>query len=525
MRLRRGRALGCVAGIGASGDEESRDFSHFEDDRQDERALGSLLVDVAFQVHADFFFDDAPVRLFLGVGLLDRPHTALARRRDELLPVVAQKSSVDDFRQRFDFPRVFVDGDDGPDDAVLGEVLPVANDELLDLFERAGIDQNAARRKRFPAISALSGKFNWLPIFDEQDFSRHYAKLMRQGCVTKQMPVFAMNWDEVARSNELENKLLFFLAGVAGNVNDPAAIFVIDQGAAAEHVVEHAEDGFFVAGNDARGKNDRVVLLDRDPAVIVHRDARERRHRLGLAAAREHDQTLRIERADVLRAHDHPVGNAQTFEIMRDFDVVHHAAADKGHLSADALRDFDDLLDAVDGRCKAGEHDLARRRAAEFFNARDNGALSWREAGPLDVRAVAEERQDSLVAAAREGVHIERGAIHRRVVDLEVAGVEDHPERRADRERDTIDRAVRDADEFNFIWANLDAPAGENFAQRNFVEQGGFFEALLYQSESEARAVDRHVEIPQNIGQGADVVRSEERRVGKECRSRWSPYH
>ena len=25
--------------------------------------------------------------------------------------------------------------------------------------------------------------------------------------------------------------------------------------------------------------------------------------------------------------------------------------------------------------------------------------------------------------------------------------------------------------------------------------------------------------------QESDVVRSEERRVGKECRSRWSPYH
>ena len=24
---------------------------------------------------------------------------------------------------------------------------------------------------------------------------------------------------------------------------------------------------------------------------------------------------------------------------------------------------------------------------------------------------------------------------------------------------------------------------------------------------------------------GSEVVRSEERRVGKECRSRWSPYH
>src|SRR6266566_8248414 len=506
MRLRRGRAFGCVAGIGASGDEESRDFSHFEDDGEDEGALGSLLVDVAFQVHADFFFDNAPVGLFLGVGLLDRPDDHVARAGDELLPVVAQKAAGDDFRQRFDFSGVFVDGDDGHDDAVFGEMLPVANDELLDLFERAGIDQNAARRKRLPAISPLSGKFNWLPIFDEQDFSRHYAKLMRQGCVTKQMPVFAMNGDEVARANELENKLLFFLAGVAGNVNDAAAIFVIDQGAAAEHVVQHAEDGFFVAGNDARGKNDRVVLLDRDPAVIVHGDARERRHRLGLAAAGNHDQALRVERADVLRAHDHPVGNAQAFEIMRDFDVVHHAAADKGHLSADALRDFDDLLDAVEGRCEAGEHDLGRRRAAELFNARDNCALRRREAGPLDVRAVAEERQDALVAVAREGVHIERGAVHRRVVDLEVAGVEDNPERRADRERDAIDRAVSDADEFDFIRSDLDAPAGENFAQRNFVEQGGFFEALLYQSESEPRAVDGHVEIPQNIGQCADVV-------------------
>ena len=29
----------------------------------------------------------------------------------------------------------------------------------------------------------------------------------------------------------------------------------------------------------------------------------------------------------------------------------------------------------------------------------------------------------------------------------------------------------------------------------------------------------------QRIKRGTIVVRSEERRVGKECRSRWSPYH
>ena len=28
-----------------------------------------------------------------------------------------------------------------------------------------------------------------------------------------------------------------------------------------------------------------------------------------------------------------------------------------------------------------------------------------------------------------------------------------------------------------------------------------------------------------NVGQADELERSEERRVGKECRSRWSPYH
>ena len=31
--------------------------------------------------------------------------------------------------------------------------------------------------------------------------------------------------------------------------------------------------------------------------------------------------------------------------------------------------------------------------------------------------------------------------------------------------------------------------------------------------------------IPISVGVVAIIVRSEERRVGKECRSRWSPYH
>src|SRR3712207_2742748 len=37
--------------------------------------------------------------------------------------------------------------------------------------------------------------------------------------------------------------------------------------------------------------------------------------------------------------------------------------------------------------------------------------------------------------------------------------------------------------------------------------------------------VDQGSEITVNVENDGDVERSEERRVGKECRSRWSPYH
>src|ERR1043165_10152364 len=43
-------------------------------------------------------------------------------------------------------------------------------------------------------------------------------------------------------------------------------------------------------------------------------------------------------------------------------------------------------------------------------------------------------------------------------------------------------------------------------------------------NESSSRSINRPPFILLNLGKHS-VARSEERRVGKECRSRWSPYH
>ena len=68
-----------------------------------------------------------------------------------------------------------------------------------------------------------------------------------------------------------------------------------------------------------------------------------------------------------------------------------------------------------------------------------------------------------------------------------------------------------------------------SFTRRKFAEFLGKQKPSLVAFEScasahyWARAAERHAHEARIIP--AKAVRSEERRVGKECRSRWSPYH
>src|SRR5215510_16127285 len=48
---------------------------------------------------------------------------------------------------------------------------------------------------------------------------------------------------------------------------------------------------------------------------------------------------------------------------------------------------------------------------------------------------------------------------------------------------------------------------------------------LLDHLEHAAHLVRRHLQLDRQLLGGGLAARSEERRVGKECRSRWSPYH
>ena len=58
--------------------------------------------------------------------------------------------------------------------------------------------------------------------------------------------------------------------------------------------------------------------------------------------------------------------------------------------------------------------------------------------------------------------------------------------------------------------------------EKEYVELRGTVEQIVFSNEENGYAVLRLLS-----QEGAEITatRSEERRVGKECRSRWSPYH
>ena len=59
------------------------------------------------------------------------------------------------------------------------------------------------------------------------------------------------------------------------------------------------------------------------------------------------------------------------------------------------------------------------------------------------------------------------------------------------------------------------------------IDEGKTIDEILFirgESAEELLSEKRSVVTPTDVLEGA-ILRSEERRVGKECRSRWSPYH
>jgi len=110
--------------------------------------------------------------------LLDGFDDDFAGAGHQFVAVVAEHAASNDFGKGFHFPGVLIDGDDGDDDAVFGEMLAITDHHFFDFLEGAGIDTDAARGDGIAAANAIVGELDGLAVFEKENFSRDAAELM-----------------------------------------------------------------------------------------------------------------------------------------------------------------------------------------------------------------------------------------------------------------------------------------------------------------------------------------------------------
>jgi len=239
--------------------------------------------------------------------------------------------------------------------------------------------------------------------------------------------------------------------------------------------------------------------------VVVDRDARERRHRLALRSGAEAENVLRRIARHVGVANLHAGRNPQVAEALRDLGVLHHAAADEGHLAIELRGKVDEDLHPVDARRERRDDQLARGAREDLLERFDDLELGPGEAAAIDVRAVGKQREHAGGAELREAVHVEVLAVDRRLIDLEIARVDDDADRRVDRERDAVGHAVRHADELDRERADGDPLARPHGDQLPSVD-AVLLELRLDQRQRQRRGIDRSRNVRQDVRHAADVV-------------------
>ena len=418
------------------------------------------------------------------------------------------EAAADDFRRAFHAAGLAVDGDDGQHDAIFGKVAPVANDHLLHhVVHRAGIDAHTAHGDAVAFARAVVVDFQNVARFhDESLFQAGEAQVLGQAGVLGELAKLAVDGHEVARAHQVQDQLLLLRAGMAGDVQRRVHAAVQDVGAAARHVVDHAEDGLFVAGDDAGAEHHGVALFHGDVLMVIDGHARQRRHGFALGAGDEDGHFVGRQAHGILGAQQDAVGNIQQAERVRDLGHRHHASANHRHAAAEFLRQIEDQLDAVDGGTEAGDHYPALGAVENLFHARADGALALGEAGAVGVGGIGEQQQDAALAVVGEGVEIEQLVIGGSGVDLEIAGVNDHSERRGNGQGHGAHDGVRHVDELDFEGADVEDLFGLDGDEAGLLLEVVLFQAALHQGQREIGAVDRDSDIGKEIRDGADVV-------------------
>ena len=393
------------------------------------------------------------------------------------------------------------------DHAVVGEQLALAQHGVVHLALGGAVDEHGLAVGEAGHARAALCDLEDIAVGQDEDVLKRHAQLVRQLRVLVEHAGLAVGGNEELRAHQAVHQLDFLLGGVTGDVHIRQR-GVVHLRVALVQFVDDLVDGLFVARDRRGGDDDGVARLNLQLAVVVEGDAGERAHRLALGAGGDDAHLLRRQLVHLGDLDERVRLHLDVAQVVGRVEHVEHAAAHERDLAAVALGGGEDLLQAGDVRGERRHEDAALCVLEHVGHGFADVALGLGEARHLDVRGLAHEEQHALAANLRDALQVHDVAADGRIVDLEVAGVHDGADRRADGEHERVRDGVVHVDELHGEAARADHLARLHGAQRAALGQArdAVVELVLEQLHGHFAAVDGRLELAHQVRQAADVV-------------------
>ena len=323
---------------------------------------------------------------------------------------------------------------------------PVAQSHVAHVPHAEPVDEGDARLDVVDDTRPGRGQLDDRAVLGQHDRVWRDAALLRQPRVSGQHPELAVHRHHRLRSHERDHRPQLLGVPVARDVHR-GVLLVQHLGPRLGELVDCVVHAQLVPGHRPRRDDHGVAAVDVHRRMVVVGDPHERRERLALRARAEDQHLagrvfLQLDRPD-----QRVLGHVDVAEVAGDVEVLAHRPADHADLAPDLDCDVDRLLHAVDVRREGSDEDSARPLRDDLAEGLADETLGAGDARTLGVRRVGEQQVDAAVAELREPADVGAEAVHGRVVELPVAGVNDAAGGRLEHDGDAVRHRMRHADE------------------------------------------------------------------------------
>src|SRR6266545_2919516 len=443
-----------------------------EDDREDHRAAAGAFADERADGVVDVFLEELQLGDVLRQAIGERPLSLVARLTEER-PRLGE-AARDDLRRCDLAPVLRPERDDHDQDAVLRKVAAVSQSDVLYVPHSQAVDERLAGLDRIDDSRTAVREFDDGAVLSQDDVLAVHPGVAREPAVSGQHAELSVDGHHVARAQDGEDGPELLGVTVTGDVHR-RDLLMEDLCSRTREAVDRVVDPQLVTRHGLGRDDDRVAFLYLDEGVIVISHASQSRHRLALASGAEDHRLVGSQLGQQVRLDKDVLRHVQVPQVARDVDVFPEGAADQTNLSLVLERDVDRLLHPVNVRGERGAEDAPLALGDDLAEDLAHGLLRQRDAWALGVRGIAEQDVHAAVAKIGELAKVRTEAVHGRVVDLVVAGVDDPSAGRLEHYSDGIGNRVRHAHELGAVRADLNG-----FALRlDFEELGAFQEPVL----------------------------------------------